>query len=155
MQTTFNKALSRREFLGTTAGRMESASGRMQRGRRCHHTWRVRPPTQNGEAARAAAAEAAGLMRNHPKQLALLEAAAKRAGWGAPAPDVKGQKVFRGLCQTHGFGSYVAACAEVSVSREGALTVHRIVAATDPGYAVNPQQIEAQVEGSFVYGLRG
>ncbi len=93
------------------------------------------------------------LMNNHPKHLAVLEAAAKRAGWGTPAPDVKGQKVFRGLSQTHGFGSYVAACAEVSVSKEGVLTVHRIVAATDPGYAVNPQQIEAQVEGSFVYGL--
>jgi isoquinoline 1-oxidoreductase beta subunit len=35
----------------------------------------------------------------------------------------------------------------------GKVKVHRIVAATDPGYAVNPQQIEAQVEGSFVYGL--
>jgi hypothetical protein len=47
----------------------------------------------------------------------------------------------------------VAACAEVSVSADGELKVHRIVAATDCGYAVNPQQIEAQVEGSFVYGL--
>ena len=93
------------------------------------------------------------LMQNHPKHLAVLNAAAERAGWGKPAPDVGGQKVFRGLCQTHGFGSYVAACAEVSVSRDGVLKVHRIVAATDPGYAVNPQQIEAQVEGSFVYGL--
>ena len=54
-----------------------------------------------------------------------------------------------------GFGSYVAACAEVSVSKDGALKIHRIVAATDPGHAVNPQQIEAQVEGSFVYGLSG
>ena len=52
-----------------------------------------------------------------------------------------------------GFGSYVAACAEVSVSPAGELKIHRIVAATDPGHAVNPQQIEAQVEGSFVYGL--
>jgi isoquinoline 1-oxidoreductase subunit beta len=93
------------------------------------------------------------LMKNHPKHLAVLEAAAKRAGWGTPAPDVGGQKVFRGLAQTHGFGSYVAACAEVSVSANGTLKVHRIVAATDPGYAVNPQQIEAQIEGSFVYGL--
>ena len=47
----------------------------------------------------------------------------------------------------------MAACAEVSVSREGALKIHRIVAATDCGHAVNPQQIEAQIEGSFVYGL--
>ncbi len=93
------------------------------------------------------------LMANHPKHLAVLNAAAERAGYGKPAPDVNGQKVFRGLAQTHGFGSYVAACAEVSVSADGQLTVHRIVAATDPGHAVNPQQIEAQVEGSFAYGL--
>ena len=93
------------------------------------------------------------LMAQHPKHLAVLNAAAERAGWGQPAPDVNGQKVFRGLAQCHGFGSYVAACAEVSVSAEGVLKVHRIVAATDCGYAVNPQQIEAQVEGSFAYGL--
>ena len=93
------------------------------------------------------------LMASHPKHLAVLNAAAERAGWGHPAPDVNGQKVFRGLAQTMGFGSYVAACAEVSVSNDGELKVHRIVAATDPGYAVNPQQIEAQVEGSFAYGL--
>ncbi len=93
------------------------------------------------------------LMARHPKHLAVLNAAAERAGWGTPAPDVNGQKVFRGLAQTHGFGSYVAAVAEVSVAKDGTLKIHRIVAATDPGHAVNPQQIEAQVEGSFVYGL--
>ena len=89
------------------------------------------------------------LMANHPKHLAVLNAVAERAGWGKPAP--KG--VFRGLAQTMGFGSYVAACAEVSVSAEGQLKIHRIIAATDCGHAVNPQQIEAQVEGSFAYGL--
>ena len=89
------------------------------------------------------------LMLNHPKHLAVLNAAAERAGWGKPLP--KGR--FHGLAQTMGYGSYVAACAEVSVSDEGKVTVHRIVAATDSGHAVNPQQIEAQVEGSFVYGL--
>jgi isoquinoline 1-oxidoreductase beta subunit len=89
------------------------------------------------------------LMANHPKHLAVLNAAAERAGWGTPAPAGR----FRGLAQTMGFGSYVAACAEVSVSDDGVLKIHRIVAATDPGYAVNPQQIEAQVEGSFAYGL--
>jgi isoquinoline 1-oxidoreductase beta subunit len=93
------------------------------------------------------------LMKNHPRHLAVLEAVAQRAGWGRPAPDVGGQKVFRGLAQCHGFGSYVAAVAEVSVSNDGTLKMHRIVAATDCGHAVNPQQIEAQVEGSFVYGL--
>ena len=89
------------------------------------------------------------LMASSPKHLAVLNAVAEKAGWDKPAP--KG--VFRGLAQTMGFGSYVAACAEVSVSDAGVLKIHRIVAATDCGHAVNPQQIEAQVEGSFAYGL--
>ncbi len=54
-----------------------------------------------------------------------------------------------------GFGSYVAAAAEISVTDGSKIKVHRIVAATDPGYAVNPAQIERQVAGSFVYGLSG
>jgi isoquinoline 1-oxidoreductase beta subunit len=89
------------------------------------------------------------MLAGSPKNLAVLNAVAERAGWGKPAE--KG--VYRGLAQIMGFGSYVAACAEVSVSDDGVLKVHRIVAATDPGHAVNPQQIAAQVEGSFAYGL--
>ena len=50
------------------------------------------------------------------------------------------------------FNAYVAGAAEVSVTG-GKLKVHRIVAATDPTYAVNPAQIDRQVAGSFVYGL--
>jgi isoquinoline 1-oxidoreductase beta subunit len=90
------------------------------------------------------------LMAQHPKHLAVLNAVAEKAGWGKPAP----QGVFRGLAQAMAFGSYVAACAEVSVDGNK-VKVHRIVAATDPGYAVNPAQIERQVAGSFVYGLTG
>ena len=89
------------------------------------------------------------MLANSPKNLAVLNAVAERAGWGRPAP----AGVFRGLAQTMGFGSYVAACAEVSVNADGVLKIHRIIAATDSGHAVNPQQIEAQVEGSFAYGL--
>ena len=89
------------------------------------------------------------LLANSPKHLGVLNAVAERVGWDKPAP----AGVFRGLCQTMGFGSYVAACAEVSVNDKGELKIHRIVAATDCGHAVNPQQIEAQIEGSFVYGL--
>ena len=89
------------------------------------------------------------MMANHPKHLAVLNEVADKVGWDKPAP----RGVYRGLAQTMGFGSYVAACAEVSVSDAGELKIHRIVAATDCGHAVNPQQIEAQVEGSFVYGL--
>ncbi|CAN7484025.1 molybdopterin-dependent oxidoreductase [Bosea sp. LjRoot90] len=89
------------------------------------------------------------LMKNHPKHLAVLNAVAEKAGWGTKAPE----GVFRGICQTMGFGSYVAAVAEVSVDAAGKLKIHKITAATDPGHAVNPAQIERQVEGSFVYGL--
>jgi isoquinoline 1-oxidoreductase subunit beta len=78
----------------------------------------------------------------------VLNAVAEHAGWGKPAP----QGVHRGLAQAMAFGSYVAACAEISVDGNK-VKIHRIVAATDPGYAVNPAQIERQVAGSFVYGL--
>jgi isoquinoline 1-oxidoreductase beta subunit len=89
------------------------------------------------------------LMADHPKSLAVLEAVAERAGWHTPpAPGIG-----RGLAVCKAFASHVAACAEVSVDPEGRLKLRRIVAATDPGYAVNPQQIQAQVEGSFVFGL--
>jgi len=88
------------------------------------------------------------LMKNHPKHLAVLETVAKGIGWETPAPE----GVHRGLAQIMGFGSYVAAAAEVSVNN-GQLKIHRIVAATDSGYVVNPAQVERQVEGSFVYGL--
>ena len=89
------------------------------------------------------------LMAKSPKHLAVLNAVAAKIGYDKPAP----AGVFRGIAQTMGFGSYVAAIAEVSVGKGGELTIHRIVAGTDCGNAVNPQQIEAQVEGSFVYGL--
>jgi isoquinoline 1-oxidoreductase beta subunit len=89
------------------------------------------------------------LLAQSPKHLAVLNAVAAKAGWGKPR--TKGRAL--GLAQIMGFGSYVAACAEVSVNKKGELKIHRIVAATDPGHAVNPQQIAAQVEGSFVYGL--
>ena len=83
-----------------------------------------------------------------PKNLAVLNAVAEKANYGkAPAGR------HHGLAQIMAFGSYVAACAEVSVSPQGELKIHRIVAATDSGTIVNPAQIERQVAGSFVYGL--
>jgi len=89
------------------------------------------------------------LMADNPKGRAVLDAVAEKAAWDSPAPE----GVHRGLAVCKAFASYVAACAEVSVDTRGRLRIHRIVAATDPGHAVNPQQIEAQVEGSFLFGL--
>ncbi len=83
-----------------------------------------------------------------PRHLEVLNAVAEKAGYGkAPAGR------YHGLAQVMAFGSYVAGCSEISVSPEGKVTIHKIVAATNPGVAVNPAQIERQVAGSFVYGL--
>jgi isoquinoline 1-oxidoreductase beta subunit len=89
------------------------------------------------------------MLGGSPKHLAVLDAVAERGGWGKPAP----AGVFRGLAQHMGYGSYVAACAEISIDGSGRLKIHRIVAATDCGHVVNPQQVAAQIEGSFAYGL--
>ncbi|MGY2883729.1 isoquinoline 1-oxidoreductase beta subunit [Bradyrhizobium sp. USDA 4524] len=89
------------------------------------------------------------LMGKHPKHLAVLNAVAEKIGWGTPAP----QGVYRGIAQVMGYGSYVAGAAEISVTDGSKVKVHRIVASTDPGYVVNPAQVERQIAGSFVYGL--
>ena len=103
-------------------------------------------------------AEAAGIdavefrrkhMKNYPRNLAVLNAAAEGIGWTKPAP----AGVYRGIAQMKAFGSYVAAACELSVTNGTDVKIHRIVAATDPSYVVNPAQIKRQVAGSFVYGL--
>ena len=84
-----------------------------------------------------------------PKNAAVLQAAADKAGYGKPLPEGH----FHGISQVMGYGSFVAGVAEVSVSADGVLKVHKITAATDPGYVVNPAQVERQIAGSFAYGL--
>jgi isoquinoline 1-oxidoreductase beta subunit len=123
--------------------------------------WRGVNTNQNGvymecfmdEVARAAGKDPLefrrALMSKHPKHLAVLNAAAEKGDWGKPLPP----GVHRGIAQFMGYGSYSAATAEVSVSPEGKLKIHRMVLALDCGHAVNPDQIAAQVEGSVAYGL--
>lgn len=88
-------------------------------------------------------------MGEFPRNLAALNAVAERIEWNKPPKP----GVFRGVAQMKAFGSYVAAACELSVTDGTKVKIHRIVAATDCGYAVNPSQIERQVSGSFVYGL--
>jgi isoquinoline 1-oxidoreductase subunit beta len=123
--------------------------------------WRGVNTNQNGvymecfidEVAHAAKADPLefrrALMGKHPKHLGVLNAVAERAGWGQPLP----RGVHRGIAQFMGYGSYSAAVAEVSVSAQGELKVHRMVLGVSCGHAVNPDQIAAQVEGSVAYGL--
>jgi isoquinoline 1-oxidoreductase beta subunit len=123
--------------------------------------WRGVNTNQNGvymecfieEVARAAGKDSLefrrALMQNHPKHLAVLNAAAEKGDWGKPLP----AGVHRGIAQFMGYGSYSAATAEVSVSPEGKLKIHRMVLALNCGHVVNPDQVAAQVEGSVAYGL--
>jgi isoquinoline 1-oxidoreductase beta subunit len=85
----------------------------------------------------------------HPRDRSILEAVAKAANWGKPLP----AGVFRGIAETEGYGSYTACVCEVSVSARGDVKIHRVVMGIDCGYAVNPDNIEAQVQGSVVHGL--
>jgi len=83
------------------------------------------------------------LMKDFPKHLAVLNAAAEKGDWGKPLP----AGVHRGIAQFMGYGSYSAATAEVSISSQGKLKVHRMVLALNCGHAVNPSQIEGPGAG--------
>ena len=89
------------------------------------------------------------LLSKAPRHKAVLELAASQAGWGQPLPEGR----FRGIAVHESFGSYVAEVAEVSVARDGNVRVHRVVCAVDCGMVVNPNTVEAQMEGGIIYGL--
>ncbi|MFV1987069.1 MAG: molybdopterin cofactor-binding domain-containing protein [Gemmatimonadota bacterium] len=89
------------------------------------------------------------LLQDHPRHLKVLEVAAEKAGWGTPLPEGRA----RGIAVRESFSSYVAEVAEVSVDDDGKVNVHKVVCAIDCGVAVNPWNIEAQVESAVVYGL--
>jgi isoquinoline 1-oxidoreductase beta subunit len=89
------------------------------------------------------------LLRNQPRHRAVLELAAEKAGWGTPLANGHG----RGIAVHRAFGSWVAMVAEVSLGEDGAPRVHRVVCAVDCGMTVNPDTIEAQMEGGVAFGL--
>jgi isoquinoline 1-oxidoreductase beta subunit len=89
------------------------------------------------------------LLANAPRDRGVLELAATKAGWGTPLPAGRA----RGIAVYKSFESFAAQVAEVSVSPEGDVRVHRVVCAIDCGMHVNPSTIEAQMQGGVVYGL--
>lgn len=88
-------------------------------------------------------------LEKSPRHKAVLELAATKAGWGQPLPEGR----FRGIAVHESYGSYVVEVAEVSVADDGNVHVHRVVCAVDCGMVVNPNTIQAQMEGGIVYGL--
>lgn len=121
-------------------------------------SWRGVHTTQNGvylecfidELAHAAKRDPfdfrSSLMRGHPKHLAVMVAAATRAGWGSPLPP----GVHRGLAQMMAVGSYNAAVAEIRVTPDGIVRVLRVVVAVDCGVTINPRLVEAQIESAVI-----
>jgi isoquinoline 1-oxidoreductase beta subunit len=79
----------------------------------------------------------------------ILEAVTKAAGWGSQLPS----GVFRGVAETEGYGRWTACECEVYVNAKNEVKIHRVVIGIDPGYAVNPDNIVAQFQGSVVHGL--
>ncbi|MGH8622445.1 MAG: molybdopterin cofactor-binding domain-containing protein, partial [Burkholderiales bacterium] len=79
----------------------------------------------------------------------VLDLAAEKAGWDKPLP----AGVHRGIAAHFAYGGYCAQVAEVSVARDGKIKVHRVVAAIDSGWVVNPDTVRYQIEGAIYYGL--
>jgi isoquinoline 1-oxidoreductase beta subunit len=89
------------------------------------------------------------LLAKRPRDLAVLDAAADKAGWtGAPHPDL-----FRGIALHASQGSICSQVVEISLDDSGGLRVHRVISAIDAGHIVNPLTVEQQTEGAIVYGL--
>jgi len=89
------------------------------------------------------------LLGHNPRALAVLSLAAGKAGWGSPLPARYG----RGISVQFAYGSYVSQVAEVEVAPDGSVKVKRIVCAVDCGMYINPDTIEAQVQGGTLFGL--
>ena len=89
------------------------------------------------------------LLAGNPRALAVLERAARMAGWGTPL----GPRQGRGIAVQHVFGTYLAEVAEVSVAEDGEVRVDRVVCACDCGVIVNPDTVKAQLQSAIIFGL--
>jgi len=89
------------------------------------------------------------LLDKAPRAKAVLELAAEKAGWGRSLPKGSG----RGVSLQFVFGTYMAQVAEVEVSKDGGVRVRRVVCAVDCGSVVNPDTVEAQIQGAVIFGI--
>src|SRR6516164_3045949 len=89
------------------------------------------------------------LLGKSPRAKAVLDLAAEKAGWGQSQP----QGFGRGVSLQFVFATYMAQIAEVEVSKDGKVRVHRIVCAVDCGTPVNPDTIRAQIQSAIIFGI--
>lgn len=93
------------------------------------------------------------LLGEHPRHAGVLKLAAAKANWGTPLKAAPGERRGRGVAVHESFNSYVAHIAEVTIKKDGSISVDRVVSAVDCGTAINPDNIRSQVEGSVGFAL--
>jgi len=89
------------------------------------------------------------LLGKQPRQQAVLERAAKEAGWGQKLPPGKAQ----GVASMESYGTHQAVVVDISKTANGAIRIDKLTYAVDPGIAVHPDQVIAQIQGGAVSGL--
>jgi isoquinoline 1-oxidoreductase subunit beta len=89
------------------------------------------------------------MLAKQPRLLAALDLVAAKSDWGKPLP----ARVGRGVCVQPSFGSFIATVVEAEVDNQGEVSLRRITTAVDVGTLVNPDSVEAQLQGGLVFGL--
>jgi isoquinoline 1-oxidoreductase beta subunit len=89
------------------------------------------------------------MLGKQPRLIAALDLAAAKSDWGKPLP----ARVGRGVCVQPSFGSFIATVVEAEVDQDGEISLRRITTAADVGMLVNPDTVEAQLQGGLVFGL--
>ena len=96
----------------------------------------------------------ADLLRGDERHLRVLRRVAELSNWGQPLDAAAdGAKRAQGIAIHHSFGSIVAHVAEVSLTADKRVRVHRVTCVIDCGIAVNPNLIRQQMESAIVFGL--
>jgi isoquinoline 1-oxidoreductase beta subunit len=88
------------------------------------------------------------MLAHAPRFLKVLDTAATKAGWGTPLPAGSG----RGIAIAESFHSIVAQVADVEIV-DNLPRVRRVVCAIDCGFALDPNNVAAQMESGIIYGL--
>lgn len=89
------------------------------------------------------------LLDHNPRAKAVLDLAAERASWSSPLPKGRG----RGVALQYVFGSYLAQVAELEVTKDGSVRVHRVVCVMDCGTVINPDTVQAQIQSGVIFGV--
>lgn len=91
------------------------------------------------------------MLADKPRHANVLKTAAEKGGWYAGVRDGRAM----GVAVHESFGSIVAHAAEVSIGDDGMPRVHKVTCAVDCGEAINPDNIESQIESAIIYGMTG